>query len=269
MLRSACLCAGLALVASNALAAPAAADKTFTQAQQAYHQKDYDRALVFIGRYLKTARSKDKRLLGMIEQGARIHLQHHHDPNAAIRFLRSIKKTKKLSRKDAEDVGQWLATAREWKKMGALTKNDSADSLFKLGQEYYRKGTDDIDGDDDETGAASRYIAAGYLVPFVLNFDSDPRLAKALLMLGDIRRRSWKADEWWTVDFYLKEVIRRFPGTPEARRAFDLLDDDIRMRWSGSRGDNTPEYLRTMLVRYRKLAYGKASSRPASRPGSR
>ena len=248
------------LVLAAALMFPVAAhadpETDFDAAQRAYHQKDYGQALTHLTAFLKTAKTDDARRFGAVEQVARIHLQFRRDPAAAIRFLQATKKSTKLDREQSDDLAQWLATAREWKKMGALTAKDNADKLFRRGEQYYRKGIANTDGVSDETGAASRYIAAGYLVPFVLNFDGDPRLADALLMLGDIRRRSWKAEQWWTVDFYLKEVIRRFPRTKQAKRAYAMLNEDIRMRWSGAGGDRTPAYLKRMLVRYRGLAHG-------------
>ncbi len=231
----------------------------FTKAQTAYHQKNYGAALPLLMKYLKAAKPDDPRRFGVIEQVARIHLQHKRDPSEAVAFLASVKKDSKLGKENADDVEQWLATAREWQKLGGLAETDDANKLFALGEKYYRKGTSDAEA-GDETGAASRYIAASYLVPFVSNFDGDPRLAKALLMLGDIRRRSWQADGYWTVDFYLKEVIRRFPKTPEARKAYKMLEEDIQIRWSGSSGDQTPEYLRGMLKKYRRLAFGSGDA---------
>ena len=245
--------------------APAAAesvdaDRVFAEAQRAYHQKDYDTALGHLRAFLKTARPGDPKRFGVIEQVARIHLQYKRDAKAAIAFLQSTKKTTKLSKEDADDIKQWIATAREWQKMGALEgETESADKLFTLGKKFYRQGVTTDDDQGDEAGAASRYIAASYLVPFVVSYDSDPRLAKVLLMLGDIRRRSWKDEDWWTVEFYLKEAIRRFPRTPEAKRAYALLEQDIRMRWSGATGDTTPRYLKEMLARYKALAHGSGA----------
>ncbi|MEO1337185.1 MAG: hypothetical protein AAFV29_16200, partial [Myxococcota bacterium] len=229
------------------------------------HQKNYGRALKQLQAFLRAVPKDDARRFGAVEQVARIHLQFRRDPEAATAFLEKVKKTAKLSKENRDDVEQWLATAREWKKMGGLTGTDNADDLFRRGVRYYRRGIADTEGPGDETGAASRYIAASYLVPFVVNYDGDQRIAQALLMLGDIHRRSWKDDQWWTVDFYLKEVIRRFPASPEAKRAYRILDEDIRMRWSGSSGDMTPGYLKTMLKRYKARAYGTDKAKTSSK----
>ena len=241
-----------------ASAGAATEQESFDEAQRAYRQNDYQRALANLEAFLKTAKPSDPRRFGAIEQVARIHLQYKRDADAAIAFLNKVKTNSKLTGEHRDHVLEWLATAHEWKKMGALDVRESADKLFKLGKQYYDKGIANAGDLDDETGAAARYISASYLVPFVINFDTDPRLADALLMLGDIRRRSWQTDDFWTVDFYLKEAIRRFPGTKQAQRAFNMLDEDIRLRWSGSGGDRTPEYLLNMLARHRKLAFGSA-----------
>ena len=249
----------VASVSSPAAAARAAtAQESFDEAQRAYRQHDYDRALSSLEAFLKAAKPSDPRRFGAIEQVARIHLQFKRNADEAIAFLKRIKTATKLTGEHRDHVEEWLATAQEWKKMGALDVHESADKLFTLGKQYYDKGIANAGDLDDETGAAARYIAASYLAPFVINFDTDPRLADALLMLGDIRRRSWQSDDFWTVDFYLKEAIRRFPGSQQAQRAFVMLDEDIRLRWSGSGGDRTPEYLLNMLARHRKLAYGEA-----------
>ena len=239
----------------TALAQTPEVEALYRQGQAAFHRKDYGGALSALGTYVARGPKKDPRRFDVIQQIARIHLQVQHDPDRAIAFLVAVRKESGLADEQRDDLEAWLATARDWKKLGKMPASvKDADELFALAEKFYRAGTTDTNGVADETGAAARAVAASYLVPFVANFDGDARIQQALIMLGDIRRRAWTEEDYWTENFYLKESIRRFPHTPGARKAYRMLEDDVHVRWSGSSGDHTPPGLLQMLARYKRLA---------------
>ena len=238
-------------------------ESLYRRGQAAFHRKDYKTALVALDTYISRTTKKDPKRFDVIQQLARIYLQVHHDPDRAIGFLSKIRREPGLSDEQEDDLDGWLATARDWKKRGRLPPSvKSADELFALAERYYRVGVADTDHITDKTGAAARAVAAAYLVPFVAHFESDRRIQRALIMLGDIRRRTWTEEDFWTENFYLKEAIRRFPHTPGAQKAYAMLEEDVHVRWSGSSGDHTPKGLLQMLARYHGLARPNPTAEP-------
>jgi carbonic anhydrase len=72
--------------------------------------------------------------------------------------------------------------------------------------------------------------------------------------MGEIRRRSWRNNFYWTDNFYLMEVIRRFPNTELATRAYEALYEDVHFGYTGSSGDHTPESWIELLKDFKELS---------------
>jgi hypothetical protein len=79
-------------------------------------------------------------------------------------------------------------------------------------------------------------------------------VGEGLLMMGEIRSYTFPDPDYWVQNFYLKEVIRRFPHTPLAVRAWERMRDEITVNYSGSGGDLTPPSVVKMVETYRQLA---------------
>jgi len=73
-------------------------------------------------------------------------------------------------------------------------------------------------------------------------------------MMGKIRRHITLDPEYWTENFYRKEVIRRFPHTTIAQQAYQALEESVHFGYSGSGGDATPPSMGRMLKEYKSLA---------------
>lgn len=101
------------------------------------------------------------------------------------------------------------------------------------------------------------HIASSHLIPFIINYDEDPRIGEALFMMGVARYNSWTDREYWSENYYLGEVIRRFPHTALAQKAYKMLEDSIRFGYSGSSGDHTPGSMVRVLKHVRRLAQPK------------
>jgi len=106
----------------------------------------------------------------------------------------------------------------------------------------------------DKEGLVDFSIANFYLVSFAMEYDDDPRIGEVLFMLGDIRSHSIFEKDNWIQNFYFKEVIRRFPHTPLALKAFQQFQADIEFGYTGSSGTYIPRSEKEMLERYRKMA---------------
>lgn len=123
-----------------------------------------------------------------------------------------------------------------------------------MGKKYYLSGMKKNDYPADYKGKADLYIAATYLIPIVYNLNDSKNIGEVLLMLGTIRNKSWNDQDYWSENFYLKEVIHRFPHSDLARKAYKVLEDGIRFGYTGSGGDFTPPSQIRMLKVYKKLS---------------
>ena len=106
----------------------------------------------------------------------------------------------------------------------------------------------------DVSASADFSLASDYLIPFTIHFDKDSNIGEALYMMGEIRRRSWHNNYYWTDNFYLMEVIRRFPNSELATRAYKALYEDVHFGYTGSSGDNTPESWNELLNEFKELS---------------
>ena len=236
--------------------------------QKARHEifrEQYMVALKLLETYLEHAKfGKVRPLLHfyVIDAIGRIHLRTKQDPDGAIKFFTKVENDPRLTSAEQDIISGWIAGAKEWKGLGKMPKDiHDPDQLIEIGKKYYDAGVKTQKSPLDPSASADFSIAADYLVPFTVHYDKDPRAAEALYMMGEIRRRSWYDNEYWSENFYLIEVIRRFPGTPLALKAYAALDEDVHFGYSGSDGDHTPPSWISLLKEFKILAgTGKESS---------
>ena len=253
-------------VANSAVKAPPGKDtpgtsKVLELLHNARHEiarAQYDVALKMLETYLAHAKfGKVRPLLHfyVIDAIGRIHLQVRQDPDGAIAFFKTVEGDSRLTPAEQDIISGWVGFAREWKGLGKMPKDlHDADGLFELGKKFYDEGTKKQKNAMDPAGSAALTIAAAYLVPFTVHYDKDARIGEVLYMMGDIRRRTWYDNEYWSENFYLIEVIRRFPNTPLAIKAYQVLDEDVHFGYSGSTGDGTPKSWIALLKEFKALA---------------
>jgi hypothetical protein len=238
----------------------------YLEAQRQFARKNYEHALPLLKQYIGSANqetAKHHRLLNAIDQVGSIYLRIRQDPEAALSFFKSFYNDKRLNDAELDAVEEWIGAATDWKRFGKLPSEiQSPDQLYLLGLQYYNKGLDKLKFPMDKAGNADFHIAATYLVPFIVNFDTDKRIGEALYYMGSIRRHVIIDNLYWTENYYLKETIRRFPHTPLAEKAWELLQEDINFAYSGSEGTFTPQSVELMLQQYKKLAQPKSPNDP-------
>lgn len=237
-------------------------NETYRKSQREFNRKNYKKALPLLEKYLELSKieeHKRERLFWVIDQIGRIHLRVNRNPDMAIQFFeKMILNDDRLSEAEEDDIGAWISAAKDWKKYGISNpKKLSSNKLYSEGKKYYKLGEAKLNYPADDVGNAFFSIATTYLVPFIVNYDKSPKIGEALLMMGKIRHHLRTDPEYWNDNYYLKEVIRRFPRTKLARKAWKLLDLDVRVGYTGSSGDHTPDGLVKMLDRYKKLAFSK------------
>jgi hypothetical protein len=85
-------------------------------------------------------------------------------------------------------------------------------------------------------------------------------------MMGDMRRRLWTSNRFWSENYYLSEAIRRFPATPLAVKSYDALREDVEFAYTGSSGNHTPRSWIELLDVLKRMAKGEDSKIPESPP---
>ncbi len=234
----------------------------YHRAQREFHRKNYRTALALLAQYLSEAKTQTyrrRRLLWVIDQIGQIHLKVHRDPDGALAFFSRIKDDKRLTGAEMDMIKGWIQAAHDWKRSERLRPSKrSADELFDLGRSLYNKGVEETESPMDDSGNGYFHIATTYLIPFIVNYDQDRRIGEALLMMGDIRRRTWTDAGYWSESHYLREVIRRYPHSRIAREAYELLRKDIHFGYSGSGGDHVPRSQQQMLRHFQRLSAPRA-----------
>lgn len=231
--------------------------QTYTQAQKEFNKKNYLQSIEYFEKFIEANKhKKDKRkVFWSIDQVGRIYLRVEKSPGKAIKFFNKVLKDVKLNDADEDTIQEWISVSKEWKKLGKMPRQiKKPEELFFLGEQYYQQGMDKLQYPADDSGNADFYIAATYLVPYVFNFDDGKNIGKALFMLGNIRHKSWNDYEYWTENFYLKEVIRRFPKTKLSWKAYQVLEKGVKTGYTGSGGDSTPPSQLKMLQEMKILA---------------
>ena len=235
----------------------------YREAQREFRKKNYPKSLDLFMTYIdknKTRKIKPSKeqVLWSIDIVSRIHIGVNKDSVIAIFFLERIIKNVSLDEAEKSNIFEWISVIKEWKKLNVMpTQVKTKEELVKYGQKYYLQGMDRIQFPADDSGNIDFYIATIYLEPYVYRFDSSANTGKALFILGNIKSRSWNDYDYWSENFYLKEVIRRYPYSNIARKAYESLEKGIRAGYSGTDGDKTPPSQVIMLEALKKLTIKK------------
>ena len=248
---------------SQAFAAPESPEKILEESQQLFHRNDHDGALAALKKYFSKVVTEPKRKVKIklrflaIAAMGRIYLQFKKDPSGAIEWFEKIKKTEALSDAEEDILSGWIAAAQDWIKLGKFPDGKMGESeLFEIGKKYYESGLKKQKFTVDQAGAADFSIASTYLVPFTVQYDRSPKIGDALFMMGDMRRRLWTSNRYWSENYYLSEAIRRFPATPLAVKSYEALREDVEFAYTGSSGNHTPQSWIEMLDVLKRMANG-------------
>ncbi|MBU6154318.1 MAG: hypothetical protein KGP28_08465 [Bdellovibrionales bacterium] len=260
-------------VSYGARAAVESPEKILEESQELFHKNDHDGALAALKKYFSKVVTEPKRkvktrlrFLAIAAMG-RIYLQFKKDPAGAIEWFEKIKKTEGLTDAEEDILSGWIAAAQDWIKLGKFPDAKMGEAeLFELGKKYYDAGLKKQKFTVDQAGAADFSIASTYLVPFTVQFDKSPKIGEALFMMGDMRRRLWTSNRFWSENYYLSEAIRRFPATPLAVKSFEALREDVEFAYTGSSGNHTPQSWIELLDVLRKMAKGEDLKLPESKP---
>jgi hypothetical protein len=153
------------------------------------------------------------------------------------------------------DVDDWQAAlGRHADRPEAPPSLESARSLLDEAQRVLRYPT-------DRRGLVQQILAASeihrYLEP--RSGETGRDIAEAYYLLGLIESRTNFSHFVSESDFYLETAIRLAPGDPIGQAAFDLLEEETVLGWTGSSGSHMPEDVRRNLDALRELVDGPST----------
>jgi hypothetical protein len=152
------------------------------------------------------------------------------------------------------DVEDWIAALYR----AAETPSDppsiaGARALLAEAQRVMRYPT-------DRRGLVQQLLASGELHRYLEGRagETGPDIAEAYYLLGLIETRT-KLDYIVSEgEFYLETAIRLAPGDPVGQAAFDLLEEETVIGWTGSSGSHMPADVREHLDELRGLVEAAA-----------
>jgi hypothetical protein len=153
------------------------------------------------------------------------------------------------------DVDDWRAALdRHADRPDAPVSLESARSLLDEAQRSLRYPT-------DRRGLVQQILAASELHRYLEPRSGETGLdvAEAYYLLGLIESRTNFSYFVSESDFYLETAIRLAPGDPIGQAAFDLLEEETVLGWTGSSGSCMPEEVRRNLDALRELVDGPST----------
>ena len=107
----------------------------------------------------------------------------------------------------------------------------------------------------DRRGLVQQLLASAELHRYLERHagQTGPKMAEAYYLLGLIEARTHFDYLVSESDFYLETAIRMAPKAPVGRQAFELLEEETVLGWTGSGGDHMPAEIRRHLEELRAL----------------
>ena len=237
-------------------------ENIYRESQRDFKAKDYKNALKSFKLYLNKTKiniNDERRVFWVINKAGYIFLKIMSDPKAAIVFFKQFREDLRLTEAQQATVSEWISAAKDLEEekfnFGEIPQDRKL--LFSEGKNFFLKGMSKKEFTADKRGNIELWVARRYLSPFITHFDSDPKIIEALVMMGRIQVYLKSDREYWENNFYLKEAIRRSPGTKLAKEAWGYLNSDIQWGYSGSSGSNIPPSMVRMLIALKEIAFTK------------
>jgi hypothetical protein len=143
---------------------------------------------------------------------------------------------------------QWIASLEELR-----TRPSKGDQL-DFARALIRKAKVEQSYPGSRDGLVELVAASGALQRYLASTEPTPaKASEAYYLLGVteayISRSHWVSE----TEFFLETSIRMDPKSPTARKAFALLDEYIRLGYSGSAGTHIPPDVRAKLNELHEL----------------
>lgn len=184
-----------------------------------------------------------------------IYTRVHPSPELAITELERLHKIVQFSPYEEEEIEGWLTSLKEW----SQEKGESPDPVKKAERLIARA----TDGDPASArGGTVELLRATAMLHKIEEGPSEElrqQRSHVLYLLG----LAYSEIPYLFVnelpEMFLEQCIRDFPGTVDAKKAFEQYQRVIELSYTGSGGMSLPEDIAAKLVDLRKIAQGEKS----------
>lgn len=158
-----------------------------------------------------------------------------------------------LPERVGDDVRMWVASLKQLEKNPPV----GGDKLEKA-KELMANGKKEMEYPTDRSGLIYYLAASGLLNQYIHDDKpSDPKkLGEAYYLLGMAETVTGRSYWLSQTDRYLEAAIRTAPSAPYARKAFNLLEENVVMGYSGSSGTHIPADVQAKLKELGRLVRG-------------
>lgn len=153
----------------------------------------------------------------------------------------------------ADDVRMWVVALK------ALEKNPPAGGdKLETAKALMANGKKEMEYPTDRSGLIYYLAASGLLNQYIHDDKpTDPKkLGEAYYLLGMAETVTGRSYWLSQTDRFLEAAIRTAPSAPYARKAFNLLEENIVMGYSGSSGTHIPADVQAKLKELGRLVRG-------------
>lgn len=153
-----------------------------------------------------------------------------------------------------DDVRAWIAALKQLEKNPPV----DGDKLAKA-KELMASGKQEMEYPTDRSGLVYYLAASGLLNQYIHDEKpSDPKkLGEAYYLLGMAEAVTGRSYWLSQTDRYLEAAIRTAPSAPFARKAYNLLEENIVLGYSGSSGTHIPADVQEKLKELSRLVRGE------------
>lgn len=171
------------------------------------------------------------------------------DPKRALNTLEELSKRSDLPKFMAREVTAWKTSLKKLAPDVAKKGNE-----LKRAESIVQNARRTMEYPMDRTGLVDYVVASGLLNRFMMEKSvKAAQMAEAYYLLGIteslIGRSTWLTQ----TDYYFEAAVRAAPKSKFAVKAFDALEQQLLMEYSGSGGTHLPEDVQSNLEELRGL----------------
>jgi tetratricopeptide (TPR) repeat protein len=217
-------------------------------------------------RFLTVSRQFDKALTEyenlILNRGLSIAEVLHYDPflnylvlairvkNDKARALKTLQKAlkKPYPRILKNDLKVWSDSLKD------IVESDKKTAKLERAEEFIEKGRSLAEYPRDQSGIVYHIEASRILKELLVTVEKSPTQAEVAYLLGLTELVIGSPFFGLQAQRYFETAIRKKPGSPVARRAFDLYEENLIFGYSGSSGLHLPASEKEKLEELRKKA---------------
>lgn len=210
--------------------------------------------------FFKTRPASELFAMDAVTEYLKVMIRVKQDPERAVQTLKSIAAKGNIPKATKRDVDSWIKSLESLKTEGQKSAKSPSEDELTRGRKIVEDAKKRMAYPMDRSGLVDFIVASGLLNRYLNESTSKPtpdQRAEAFYLLGTteslIGRSTWLSQ----TDFYYESAIRAAPKSKSAGLAYDALEQQVMLEYSGSGGIHVPEDVRANLDELHRLVQGK------------